>query len=223
VERASRRHDASNHDPHRCPRPRAAQGHDRARDHVLVQAQGPRPGPADLPRSGRLRVDDIRLLLPGRRDWRSRSTGRPTGTRTSARRTRRVTPGSPSGESTCCGSGQVRSTRTWAAWPMRCSSGLWRGSPAHRPCRRLALSTPGSSLRSAGGPPLPRAAGKERGVAPGSTVNRPRQSQRMSAPRLRRFSTKFGWARRMGSALMITERPSTLAATIKRAMAARMM
>ncbi len=44
-----------------------------------------------------------------------------------------------------------------------------------------------------------------------------------SAPRLRRFSTKRGWARLMISALRTTERPGIAAATIVSATAARMM
>ena len=43
-----------------------------------------------------------------------------------------------------------------------------------------------------------------------------------SAPRLRRFSTKRGWARLMISALRTTERPGIAAATIVNATAARM-
>ena len=44
-----------------------------------------------------------------------------------------------------------------------------------------------------------------------------------SAPRLRRFSTKRGWARLMISALRTTERPGIEAATMVNATAARMM
>ncbi|PRZ53737.1 hypothetical protein BX589_109178 [Paraburkholderia fungorum] len=43
------------------------------------------------------------------------------------------------------------------------------------------------------------------------------------APTERRFSTKRGCARRIGSAFMISERPSMLAATISNAIATRMM
>ena len=42
-------------------------------------------------------------------------------------------------------------------------------------------------------------------------------------PRLRRFSTKRGWARRIGVALRISERPLMLLATMNSAMATRMM
>ncbi len=42
-------------------------------------------------------------------------------------------------------------------------------------------------------------------------------------PRLRRFSTKRGWARRIGVALRISERPSMLLAIMKSAIATRMM
>ncbi len=44
-----------------------------------------------------------------------------------------------------------------------------------------------------------------------------------SAPRPFRLSTKRGWARRIGSALRIVERPSMLAASMNRAIATRMM
>ena len=44
-----------------------------------------------------------------------------------------------------------------------------------------------------------------------------------SAPRLRRFSTKRGWARLMISALRTTDLPGIAAATMARATAARMM
>src|SRR6195952_4647042 len=43
------------------------------------------------------------------------------------------------------------------------------------------------------------------------------------APTERRFSTNLGCARRIGKALVISERPSMLAATISSAIATRMM
>ena len=67
-----------------------------------------------------------------------------------------------------------------------------------------------------------------RGSAPRnkSRLDRPRQSpstQSIRAPSEPRFSTKRGWARRIGVALRITERPGMLAASISSAIATRMM
>ena len=57
----------------------------------------------------------------------------------------------------------------------------------------------------------------------GGTPSQSPATHSTSAPSALRFSTKRGWARWIGAALRMVERPSMLAASMKRAMATRMM